>query len=143
VWCVTVTATIRLIKSGASDAVSCTFLSPIVSGTPEYLAPEMLLPGSPHDRSVDCWSLGVLLYETLIGMPPFSGDDREETYENISSLNYSFPASPAISSSAKELISMLLRQNPAQRLSMQDVLLHPWIQRHAAVQNISPGLQAT
>lgn len=39
-------------------------------GTPEYLAPEMIV-GSGHDRTLDWWALGILIYEMIIGIPPF------------------------------------------------------------------------
>ena len=42
-------------------------------GTPDYLAPELLL-GSRHGHEVDWWSLGVILYEFVVGLPPFSAD---------------------------------------------------------------------
>lgn len=51
-------------------------------GTPEYLAPEILL-GKGHDQSVDWWSLGVLLYEMMTGVPPFFSTDRDKLFKMI------------------------------------------------------------
>ena len=51
-------------------------------GTPEYLAPEILL-GQGHDKSVDWWSLGCLTYEMLAGYPPFSSKNRTQLYQDI------------------------------------------------------------
>ena len=59
-------------------------------GTPEYLAPEMLL-NKGHDKSVDWWTLGVLLYEMLVGVDPFSDDDEIIIYQRILSGKLSFP----------------------------------------------------
>lgn len=51
-------------------------------GTLDYLPPEMV-EGSPHDAAVDVWSLGVLAYEFLHGMPPFEAAGHSETYKRI------------------------------------------------------------
>lgn len=51
-------------------------------GTPEYLAPEVI-GNKGHDTAVDWWSLGVLIYEMMIGIPPFRGKTLDEIYEKI------------------------------------------------------------
>lgn len=51
-------------------------------GTPDYLAPELLL-GTGHGLEVDWWSLGVILYEFVHGVPPFAADTPEEIFQNI------------------------------------------------------------
>jgi len=51
-------------------------------GTPEYLAPEILL-GQGHDKTVDWWSLGCLVYEMLAGYPPFASKNRTQLYQDI------------------------------------------------------------
>jgi serine/threonine protein kinase len=51
-------------------------------GTPDYLAPELLL-GTGHGLEVDWWSLGVILLEMVTGRPPFSADTPEEIFQNI------------------------------------------------------------
>ncbi len=45
-------------------------------GSPEYMSPEMLLTDSPHNRMIDFYALGCLLYELLVGMPPYYSTDR-------------------------------------------------------------------
>jgi serine/threonine protein kinase len=49
-------------------------------GTPDYIAPE-IISYMPYGTSVDWWAFGVLLYEMLVGQPPFDGDDEDELFE--------------------------------------------------------------
>ena len=51
-------------------------------GTPEYVSPEMLA-GSGHDKNVDWWALGIIIYELLSGIPPFYDKDHSVMFENI------------------------------------------------------------
>jgi protein kinase A len=75
-------------------------------GTPEYLAPEVIL-SKGYGRSVDWWSFGVLLYEMAAGHPPFYAKDQMQIYEKIVSGRYRCP--PHFSSDLKELIRNLLQ----------------------------------
>ncbi|QQP51997.1 Uncharacterized protein FKW44_003981 [Caligus rogercresseyi] len=59
-------------------------------GTPDYLAPELLLR-RPHTEAVDWWGLGVCLYEFLIGVPPFSDETPEAVFRNILELRLEWP----------------------------------------------------
>lgn len=59
-------------------------------GTPEYIAPEVLLRQG-HGRAVDWWSLGALLYEMIIGLPPFYSRNRETMFEKIMKADLTFP----------------------------------------------------
>ena len=86
-------------------------------GTPEYIAPEVLLKQG-HGRAVDWWSLGALLYEMLAGLPPFYSRNREIMFEKIMKADLSFP--PHVSEKAKDLLSHLLVRDPKQRLGSGD-----------------------
>lgn len=59
-------------------------------GTPDYIAPEIILY-QPYGKSVDWWAYGVLLYEMLVGQPPFDGEDEEELFASITDHNVSYP----------------------------------------------------
>jgi len=96
-------------------------------GTLDYLPPEMI-EGSMHDEKVDLWSLGVLTYEFLVGNPPFEAETNNETYRRITKVDLRFPSH--LSTDAKDLISRLLRKDPAERLGLEDVLKHQWIVTH-------------
>ncbi|XP_072489587.1 aurora kinase A isoform X2 [Notamacropus eugenii] len=93
-------------------------------GTLDYLPPEMI-EGRMHDEKVDLWSLGVLCYEFLVGKPPFEAETYQETYRSISKVEYKFP--DFVTEGARDLISRLLKHNPYQRLTLKEVLEHPWI----------------
>nr|XP_057911200.1 aurora kinase A [Doryrhamphus excisus] len=95
-------------------------------GTLDYLPPEMI-EGRTHDEKVDLWSLGVLCYEFLVGKPPFETRSHEDTYRRISRVEYTYPAQSNIGAGAKDLISRLLKHNPAHRLPIHGVLSHPWV----------------
>lgn len=59
----------------------------------------------PHDSNVDNWSVGVLLYEFLVGKPPFEDKDRNTTLRNIQKINYIFPEN--FPSGAKDIVSQV------------------------------------
>ncbi|XP_025422209.1 serine/threonine-protein kinase Aurora-2-like [Sipha flava] len=96
-------------------------------GTLDYLPPEMV-SGDSHDKSVDIWSVGVLLYEFLVGKPPFEAPTYEETYRRILNVQYIFPQH--VAPLARDLISRLLKVKPELRLALQDLLQHEWIKLH-------------
>lgn len=103
-----------------------------ICGTLDYLPPEMI-EDSPHDEKVDLWSLGVLCYELLVGKPPFETPTHDATYKKILRCEYRFPSN--LLPEACDLISHLLRKNPAERLSLEQVMSHHWIQKYAKIQN--------
>eukprot|EP01127_Copromyxa_protea_P023015 TRINITY_DN8506_c0_g1_i1.p1 TRINITY_DN8506_c0_g1~~TRINITY_DN8506_c0_g1_i1.p1 ORF type:complete len:333 (+),score=53.07 TRINITY_DN8506_c0_g1_i1:40-1038(+) len=97
-------------------------------GTLDYLPPEMVGERvQPYDFSVDIWSLGVLMYEFLIGKPPFEAETQAETYSKICDVDLSFPASVPLSREAKDLIVKLLQKDPERRITLEKVLTHPWL----------------
>ena len=94
-------------------------------GTPIYLAPEMI-QNSGHDKHVDIWCLGVLLFELLTGIPPFIGQNRILLMKNIINVNISWPMPPRLplDPDAKDLISKILKKNPNERISLENMIKH-------------------
>jgi len=97
-------------------------------GTLDYLPPEMV-EGRDHDKNVDVWSLGVLLFEFLYGGPPFEAEGHNATYRRISRVDLRFPSRPEVSEDAKDLIRKFLVKEPHLRIPLKDVPKHPWVVR--------------
>jgi len=96
-------------------------------GTLDYLPPEMV-EGRDHDEMVDVWSLGILLYEFLVGSPPFETDSHAATYRRISRVDLRFPK--GLTEDAKDLITKLLQKDPRKRMPLDCIPNHPWILRN-------------
>uniref|UniRef100_A0A0E0GSP2 non-specific serine/threonine protein kinase n=1 Tax=Oryza nivara TaxID=4536 RepID=A0A0E0GSP2_ORYNI len=85
-------------------------------GTPDYLAPEILL-GTGHGTSADWWSVGVILFELIVGIPPFNAEHPQTIFDNILNRKIPWPHVPEeMSSEAQDLIDKLLTEDPHQRL---------------------------
>jgi serine/threonine protein kinase len=105
-------------------------------GTPEYLAPEMVTK-SGHNESVDIWSLGVLAFELLAGRPPFVyKGDTGSLYHDIKTLKIKWTDDfPTL---AKNLISRILKLKPVERISLDDILTHPWFESIPQIRQVLP-----
>ena len=95
-------------------------------GTLDYLPPEMI-EGHEHDESVDIWSLGVLLYEFLVGSPPFEAPGQRDTCQRIKDVDIKFP--DFVSELARDLILQLLQHDPQKRMPLKEIRSHPWIEQ--------------
>uniref|UniRef100_A0A8C1LAV0 Serine/threonine-protein kinase n=1 Tax=Cyprinus carpio TaxID=7962 RepID=A0A8C1LAV0_CYPCA len=98
-----------------------------VVGTPAYLAPEVLR-SKGYNRSLDMWSVGVIIYVSLSGTFPFNED--EDINDQIQNAAFMYPPAPwkEISAEATDLINNLLQVKMRKRYSVDKTLSHPWLQ---------------
>ncbi|KAL7533915.1 hypothetical protein ACHAWF_004666, partial [Thalassiosira exigua] len=101
-------------------------------GTPEYLAPEIIL-SKGHDKGVDYWALGVLVYEMLVGRSPFYsyGTDQVSLFKRIVQVKYSFPPGGVVNEVAQDLIQRLIVRRQSNRFGClargdMDIRDHAW-----------------
>lgn len=125
-------------------------------GTVDYMAPEFFLK-NPHGPEADIWALGVLLFEMCHGRPPFDQEDESRKIEAITMPGlsgqdsdrhfvsgqsdarigeYSFGYKSGVSSEFRDLVERLIRSEPKDRLSVQEIFTHPWVQIHSEKLNI-------
>lgn len=99
-----------LAKEGVSDAA---LGANSFCGTNEYLSPEVI-DRQGHGYAVDWWSLGMVTYEMLTGLPPWYTQDKDKLFENLRSAPLKFPMSVARTPAL--FIQALLNRNPVKRL---------------------------
>ncbi|KAM9332584.1 serine/threonine-protein kinase 17A [Pholidichthys leucotaenia] len=120
---------IKIVDFGLSRVVSSHQELREIMGTPEYVAPE-ILNYEPISTATDMWSIGVLAYVMLTGISPFLGEDKQETFLNISQLNVSYAEEELqqLDQAAVSFIQTLLHKKPQERANAEECLRHPWLQ---------------
>ncbi|KAK0050947.1 death-associated protein kinase 2, partial [Biomphalaria pfeifferi] len=138
---------IKLIDFGLAQKINEKDDIRALMGTAEFVAPEVV----SYDclsLATDMWSIGVITYILLSGASPFLGEDQQETYHNITAVNYQFDKEYFSNTSdlAKDFIKKLFVKNPRKRATVDECLNHPWIrpkghneeqERKSAVININ------
>lgn len=94
-------------------------------GSPSYLAPECLQKIPYDGKLADIWSLGVILYEMVVGRHPWNYVNMSIMIQQIQNAEYTIPNK--VSELCVDLISKILQVKPANRLSIQDILQHKWL----------------
>lgn len=95
------------------------------SGTPAYIAPEIIRDKGYKGFKADLWSAGVVLFALLFGTVPFKANNMKDLHQQILKAKYNMKEE--ISEQAKDLIRGLLQIDPKKRLSVSQVLKHEWL----------------
>ncbi|XP_008829979.2 serine/threonine-protein kinase greatwall isoform X2 [Nannospalax galili] len=96
-----------------------------ILGTPDYLAPELLL-GTAHGPAVDWWALGVCLFEFLTGIPPFNDETPQQVFQNILKRDIPWPeGEEKLSDNAQSAMEILLTIDDTKRAGMKELKHHP------------------
>ena len=117
----------KLTDFGWSNYMDDGYKRTTVCGTPVYLAPEMVNK-TGHDEKVDIWCIGILLFELMTGIQPWSGNDIQTVKYNINRLKINWPKN--MNRTAADLISKILRFNPEERISLRNMLNHPFFTQY-------------
>ncbi|XP_041375698.1 SNF-related serine/threonine-protein kinase-like isoform X2 [Gigantopelta aegis] len=116
---------VKLTDFGFSNMFNPGYKLETSCGSLAYSAPEILLGDSYDAPAVDVWSLGVILYMLVCGTPPFQEANDSETLTMIMDCKYQVPSH--ISSQCRDLINLMLKREPSNRASLEEIILHPWL----------------
>ena len=121
---------IKIIDFGTAKIFEKNRAEKAVIGSSYYIAPEVL--NQRYNEKCDTWSIGVILYMTLVGAAPFDGKTDEEIIKRIRIGKYSKNESRYLehSDEVKDLVSKLLEKDISKRLSAKEALNHPWFNKY-------------
>lgn len=98
------------------------------NGTPAFLAPEMMKPNTKYrGRPTDIYALGACLYTLLFGRIPFSAPSLYKLFEVVQKEPVKYPEDVPISDSLKQVLGRMLTKSPKERISLQELMRHPWV----------------
>jgi len=120
---------IKISDFGLSRMIDDTTNMKTMCGTPQYLAPEVLSSDiQGYGKECDMWSLGVILYIMLSGIPPFN-ENQGNIFTQIKNAEFDFPQDfwRDKSENSKDIIKLLLNPDPSKRLTADESLNHIWV----------------
>ncbi|XP_015241425.1 PREDICTED: myosin light chain kinase, smooth muscle-like [Cyprinodon variegatus] len=129
--CVDTTGTsIKIIDFGLASKLDENTGLKVMHGTPEFVAPEVI-NYEPVTLATDMWSIGVICYILLSGESPFQGNSDAETLALVTAAQWEFDEESFedITQEAQDFISSLLNKDPRQRMSCEEGLAHPWMEK--------------
>lgn len=121
---------LKIADFGFARALQPQDMAATVCGSPLYMAPE-ILRHEPYDAKADLWSVGAILYELLLGRPPFNGANPMQLLANIErSEGVGFDGAQ-VSSEGQEFLKSLLMRSPQKRLSSREFARHAYVRLFA------------
>ena len=124
--------TIKIADFGFSRELNENNVASTICGTPISMAPDIIQCDENHkyNNSVDFWSLGTVMYELLIGKPPFYNKNYKKLFSEILNGIYSYPKNINISIESISFINGLLQFDPKKRFNWNDIKEHPFIKNN-------------
>ncbi|OUM63659.1 hypothetical protein PIROE2DRAFT_30030, partial [Piromyces sp. E2] len=117
--------TIKLSDFGFTREFSKSKLLDTYCGSVAYAAPEMISGKQYNGPGADIWSLGVILYTMVCGTLPFDDEVDDAIHQKILNLKYEIP--DFISDDCRDLITRILKVEPSERMTIEEILNHPWM----------------
>eukprot|EP00697_Spironema_sp_BW2_P016328 gnl/Spiro4/7508_TR3926_c0_g1_i1.p1 gnl/Spiro4/7508_TR3926_c0_g1~~gnl/Spiro4/7508_TR3926_c0_g1_i1.p1 ORF type:complete len:478 (-),score=71.96 gnl/Spiro4/7508_TR3926_c0_g1_i1:79-1512(-) len=121
---------VKIIDFGLSNILRLSNMLKTACGSPCYAAPEMI-QGLSYTPAADVWSMGIILYALVCGFLPFEDQSTVLLYQKILSCSYAEPEHAG--QDAKDLIRRLLTVDPNQRITIDQVMRHPFITNNESV----------
>ena len=117
---------VKLIDFGTAKIFNETKKNKALVGSSYYVAPEVIRGN--YDEACDLWSIGVIMYIMLVGVPPFNGEDDDDILKAVTIGHYdtTLPEYQKLTENAKDLMSKLLKYNAKDRITAEEALKHPW-----------------
>lgn len=100
-------------------------LSNTICGSPIYMAPEIIKASFYNEKS-DLWSIGIILYEMIVGVPPYKANNHLELIQKINNNPIYLPSSILISENCRSLINDLLQKDPDDRIDYESFFKNKW-----------------
>lgn len=120
------TSVLKIADFGFARYMTQTSMAATLCGSPLYMAPEIL----GHERytaKADLWSVGTILYEMMVGKPPFTAVNAVHLHKVLMKTDVSFPHGVEISDECKDLILRLLKRKANERIDYDEFFAHPFV----------------
>lgn len=120
------TSVLKIADFGFARHLATTSLAETLCGSPLYMAPE-ILKFQKYDAKADLWSVGTILYEMVVGKPPYGGSNHVQLLANIERHDLRFPTQIVISGPCKQLLLGLLHRRPVTRMGFDEFFHHEYV----------------
>lgn len=128
---------LKISDFGSSSVVDGRQIQQRMAGTPAFRAPELVENSSIDPVAADIWALGVCLYCFIFGCLPFQGQSPLEVLNAISTSEVGYPQEHPVSDSLKDLFNRFFQKDPKLRITMPELMDHPWVTDNGVHQLVS------
>ena len=135
-------ASLKIADFGFARHLEAAAMAETLCGSPLYMAPE-ILSFKKYDAKADIWSVGTVLFEMIVGHPPFGGADHKQLLQNIKQSELRIPPDIKTSPACLALLQQLLRRNPSHRSTCAEFLEAEFIGVAPSAPRTSSGGSAT